>query len=60
MSSKYTECYQRRKDCFAYALGDCRILIDTDFGWKKCPFYKTREQAEEDVLKRKERLRTIK
>lgn len=60
MSAKYTECEQRKKDCFAYQLGECRILVDTDFGRRNCPFYKTREQAEEETAKRKERLRNLK
>ena len=33
-----------RKDCFAYREGCCIVLLDTDFGRRSCPFYKTEEE----------------
>lgn len=35
------ECQQKRKDCFAYDSGMCKVLQDTTFD-KICPFYKTK------------------
>lgn len=36
-------------DCFArLPRGMCRILADTDFGDRKCPFYKSCSQFEEE------------
>lgn len=36
--------------CFGYEDGKCLILSSNNFGGRKCPFYKTREQilAEEE------------
>ena len=31
----------KQKKCFANESGGCRILFDTDFGERECPFYKT-------------------
>lgn len=42
--------------CFACTNGSCRILKDTNFGDKACPFYKTQEQAEADNRRARERL----
>jgi len=35
-------CRQYRRACLSYSGGKCTILHDTDFGEKKCPFYKTK------------------
>lgn len=32
--------------CFACTNGRCRILKNTNFGDKACPFYKTKDQAD--------------
>jgi len=34
-------CKQERTACFAYLSGKCKVLEDTEFGKKACPFYKT-------------------
>ena len=33
-------CFEDKSDCFALGGGRCRILNDTDFGARSCPFYK--------------------
>ena len=35
-------CRQFKKACLAYSGGKCKILHDTQFGKKPCPFYKTK------------------
>ena len=35
-------CWQFKKACLAFAEGRCKILHDTNFGKKPCPFYKTK------------------
>ena len=52
----YVECVQKKSDCFCFFHGFCRLLVETDFGKRTCPFYKTGAQAEEDARKRLERL----
>lgn len=37
-----------KEDCAACSGGQCVALTDNDFGGKKCPFYKTREQNEKE------------
>ena len=32
-------------DCFARQAGKCKLLLDTDFGKRVCPFYTTRLNA---------------
>lgn len=34
--------------CFAYKSGKCVILIDNNFGKRKCPFYKSQAQFERE------------
>ena len=42
-------CLQGHSTCFAYRMGMCRILMDTDFGDKKiCPFFKTKYRADRE------------
>lgn len=43
-------CEQDKKNCFAYREGKCRILDNTHFN-RDCPFFKTRQQYEYDLLK---------
>lgn len=43
--------------CFAYKSGRCVILIDNNFGERKCPFYKT-QSAEEEIAHTKRRTNT--
>lgn len=52
-----TEC--NRYDCFANRSGRCRVLTDTAFGDKTCPFYKTEGQASEERAKAQDRLVAI-
>ena len=47
---KYPICLQEKENCFANVCGGCRILSYTSFN-KECPFYKTKEQYEEDLIK---------
>ena len=35
-------CLQNKENCFAYVAKKCRILHNTDFGNRKCPFFKER------------------
>lgn len=39
------------KDCFAYRSGRCAILTERICNRRKCPFYKTRKQYNEDLDK---------
>lgn len=45
MSVKCEEC-----ECFAYAksVGECKVLSDTNFEGRKCPFFKTQKQLDEE------------
>lgn len=45
------KCLKEKTACFSYVKGVCRILKDTDFGEKDCPFYKTKEQFQADRMK---------
>ncbi len=38
-------CKDGRRACLAYRGGKCAALMDTEFGKKKCPFYKTKAMA---------------
>ena len=46
-------------ECAACEQGYCTVLIDNDFGTRKCPFFKTREQAAKDKAYREKRLADI-
>lgn len=46
----------RELSCFANENGFCRALGDTDFGMRRCPFYKTKEDALTDQLDALQRL----
>ena len=46
-------------DCDANEEGRCIALRKNDFGNRKCPFYKTKEEAEKDRAKCEERLANI-
>lgn len=50
-----------RADCHAYFNGThgCIALDDTDFGERACPFFKTREQAEQDKIKAAQRVAAL-
>lgn len=51
MTKPFARCNQERIDCFAYRnSGKCAILRSTIFN-KVCPFYKTKEQFEADLIK---------
>lgn len=44
-------CFEDKSDCFALGGGRCRILNDTDFGDRACPFYKpAAKDAEPDSV----------
>lgn len=45
MSNASPLCDQKRTDCFACMSGRCKLLTDTNFGARICPFYKTTEQC---------------
>lgn len=49
MTKAIPRCNQEFLDCFAYRNGKCAILRSTVFN-KVCPFYKTREQYEADLI----------
>lgn len=40
-----------RTDCFACENKSCRILNDSNFGERKCPFFKTNEKFRADFEK---------
>lgn len=46
----------RELSCFANREGYCDALTDTDFGMRRCPFYKTMEDAISDQLDALQRL----
>ena len=48
-----------RAECFANRKNRCHALHDTDFRGKPCPFFKTKEQAEEGRCKVRARLIAI-
>ena len=51
-------CEHGHYDCFARGKnGYCRALSDTDFGYRDCPFYKTKEQVEKEERERLQRER---
>ena len=52
-------CCHKQKDCYAIQNGMCRLLKDTKFHGKDCPFYATKEQTKEDRRKARERLERI-
>ena len=37
------------KSCFAYHSGSCIVLYDNDFGGRKCPFYKSKAQRDQET-----------
>lgn len=45
--------------CFACDEGHCVILIDNNFGERKCPFFKTRKQVAEEEAYCEKRLANI-
>lgn len=46
-------------ECFACENGLCVVLKDNDFKGKKCPFFKTNEQAEKEQAYCEERISKI-
>ena len=54
-------CIHGKPDCFAWGTyGICTALRDTDFGDRMCPFYKPREQFEEEQEAAKQRINMLK
>jgi hypothetical protein len=47
-------------ECFACEEKHCTILTKKNFGERKCPFFKTREQAEEEKEYCRQRMAAIK
>lgn len=43
------ECLQKLRDCQRYSSGKCLCLMDTDFGKRTCPFYKTEADTEKQL-----------
>ena len=35
-------CLEQRRACLSYSGGKCKALTSTEFGGKRCPFYKTK------------------
>lgn len=46
-------------ECFGYEDRHCVVLTDRNFGGKTCPFFKTKEQAAEELAYCKKRLADI-
>lgn len=44
-------------DCAACRDGKCQALINTDFGSRDCPFYKSKEQNMRELLMVEKRLK---
>lgn len=40
------------RECFGNEGDKCRVLVDNNFGGRKCPFFKTREQIDREEHKR--------
>ena len=53
---KLAPCPAKEKKCACYKSGNCLALENTDFGEKRCPFYKHEKQAESEWLACIERL----
>ena len=47
------------EECAACEEGHCTILINNDFGTRKCPFFKTKEQAAKEKAYCEKRLADI-
>lgn len=47
------------EECFGCQDGRCTVLSKNNFGTKKCPFFKTREQAETERANCEQRLANI-
>lgn len=56
---KATVCACAKGDCFAYKDGGCSALTDSDFGKRKCPFFKTKEQVETEREAAEKRMRAV-
>ena len=51
-------CPKKRKDCFARTVtGRCSVLDDASFFGRPCPFYKNKEQLDQEIASS---LRTLK
>lgn len=56
IKEKYPSCFER--ECFANKNGRCMALIDSNFGDKQCPFFKTKAMMEaiaDDAMMQKRR-----
>ena len=49
-SAEKVACKEIVRDCFANQKGRCTCLIDTNFGGKCCPFYKSREVIDREQI----------
>ena len=47
-------------ECFAIDDGHCLLLVTNDFGYRGCPFFKTRKQVAEEKAYCEKRLANIK
>ena len=52
-------CTHNHEDCYAIQSGMCRLLKDTKFHGRDCPFYATKEQVNENRQMARERLISI-
>lgn len=52
---QFPPCRQHRAACLGYGAGRCKILHDTDFGKKPCPFYKTKAMVTAQMRAAEER-----
>lgn len=53
-------CFDNRRSCAALSNeGFCTILTDTDFGERKCPFYKTKNRCKKESENCKSRLQNL-
>jgi len=50
------QCRFGHNNCAGCRDGKCRILIDQDFKRNECPFFKTREQNERELMECRKRL----
>ena len=46
-------------ECFACEEGQCTVLVDNNFGTRKCPFFKTKEQVANEEEAYEKRLADI-
>ena len=59
MRNPLLPCPFEHTDCFSNRGGLCRLLNNTDFNKKDCPFYATNEQVQESRQRSRNRLISI-